>query len=1035
MASTTADRVRSSTGGKAQALHLGSFSRMEIADFDSRGRYPTTPSPQDTRAIPPVAPSWYPGDSTPLNHPNGLQPQQDQFNRDGNANNNAGSNGLPSEGQRKNSKDSETSLQDPIRASLPPGPRHPQAPSRASTQLQAAQQQNNHQIQNSPSRGAGNPSAAYPYTPAATATPPSANNQARLPDTSGPQNQQYMSGAINYGNTTIQMQDSPRPQVAPQPEEVCIECMMRDRDMADVVVVGPGIWDRESDVHLHELWAREDEEEKAWRERHAEELAIPGNKLRPPRRASKGHRLTEQNLKIWLTLNPKEAHARLMTIDAYIKQQAELLAQEAEARAKQEALQVEARSQGRQSVYDGGSVDLQSEGSGSGVRMQGGPRSSVYSMPVPGPREDYYHRRDSTFLDSGSIREQPLSKKEEKERRREEKKARKTSQITDMSTSSPGVNYASPMTPVMNGAEFGSNSDFEPPYPAYSSTSLQVSRPKSAPLGVPLNKYASYASMDGKSQRFMGAKHWQAPWGSGASVAPSGSMMDMHVALDREHDQQLYQPHGMPEQISRHQAMSSFSLPASPRNNSRPHTADATLHMRRSTSPEAKSKKSSGLGKLWKKVRSKKSEPKYHSSSFPSLAQVDDMNTPLPPPPKMSYLANQRPPLPPHTRQVSTPGSQNTYLPSPAHPRTSSQPSAAISPTTAPSSLLPSPTSNRFPWRESTGDDRRQSTAKELYPDHDISQNQQPSDPNAPAQYPEMNGTRGQGSASSEYGRLVPPSSGNPLTRSPAPSTMVSSSAHSPRPLSSMHKPLPPPPPSDISVRQSSATLQGNGYDTARQSTVVNPEDAFLPPAPFREEGYDGRRQSFGGMTYRADALPPGAAQRPPPSMIPYGGNLAYQEFGGYDGYMSAPYPDGALSDSNTTKNKRKSRFGLPFLGKKDKDKSNTVNGTDSLRASAYIPTSPPLSPPARPPFGHSQRSKSSASLTTPDFAPGLNATPFHSQPYGFNDSGRPMSGVSTFSAGQRINKPLINEAITRDHEYMPYQYPSAEQMMDVSRR
>jgi hypothetical protein len=77
---------------------------------------------------------------------------------------------------------------------------------------------------------------------------------------------------------------------------------MRDRDMADVIVVGPGIWDRESDVHLHELWAREDEEEKAWRERHAEELAVPGNKLRPPRRASKGHRLTEQNLKIWLTL-------------------------------------------------------------------------------------------------------------------------------------------------------------------------------------------------------------------------------------------------------------------------------------------------------------------------------------------------------------------------------------------------------------------------------------------------------------------------------------------------------------------------------------------------------------------------------------------------------------------------------------------------------------------------------------------------------------------------------------------------------------
>jgi hypothetical protein len=217
-----------------------------------------------------------------------------------------------------------------------------------------------------------------------------------------------------------------------------------------------------------------------------------------------------------------------MTIDAYLKQQAELLAQEAEARAKaqQDALQAEARSQGRHSAYEGGSIDLQSEGSGSGVRMQGGVRSSVYSMPAPGPREDYY-RRESTFLETASAREPSLSKKEEKERRREEKKARKSSQITDTSASSPGVNYAAPMTPVMTGGEFGSNSDFEPPYPAYSATSLQVSRPKSAPLGIPLNKYASHASMDGRSQRFMGAKHWQAPWGSGASVAPSGSMMDM----------------------------------------------------------------------------------------------------------------------------------------------------------------------------------------------------------------------------------------------------------------------------------------------------------------------------------------------------------------------------------------------------------------------------------------------------------------------------------------------------------------------------
>ena len=41
------------------------------------------------------------------------------------------------------------------------------------------------------------------------------------------------------------------PHLIPQPE-ICVECMMRDRDMADVDVVGEGIWDRESDAEFEE---------------------------------------------------------------------------------------------------------------------------------------------------------------------------------------------------------------------------------------------------------------------------------------------------------------------------------------------------------------------------------------------------------------------------------------------------------------------------------------------------------------------------------------------------------------------------------------------------------------------------------------------------------------------------------------------------------------------------------------------------------------------------------------------------------------
>jgi hypothetical protein len=219
----------------------------------------------------------------------------------------------------------------------------------------------------------------------------------------------------------------------------------------------------------------------------------------------------------------------MMTIDSYVRQQGELLMVEAEARAKahQESQRLEARmkdtySQLRQSAYDIGTVGLANEDLASGVRIQP-PRSSMYDG-LPSPRkEDYKHKRDMTLLENGMIMERVDVKREEKERKREEKKARKMSQITDISSITPG-GYGSPMTPKSSGMDLESNGDFEAPYPNMSSPSLQASRPKS---GAPLTKYSSHTSMDGRSARLLGSKQWQAPWNSGVSVAQSGSMMDM----------------------------------------------------------------------------------------------------------------------------------------------------------------------------------------------------------------------------------------------------------------------------------------------------------------------------------------------------------------------------------------------------------------------------------------------------------------------------------------------------------------------------
>ena len=482
--------------------------------------------------------------------------------------------------------------------------------------------------------------------------------------------------------------------------------------------------------------------------------------------------------------------------------------------------------------------------------------------------------------------------------------------------------------------------------------------------------------------------------------------------------------------------MSSFSLPASPRNPSRPHTADAMMHSRRSTSPDPRGKKSSGIGKLWKMVRSKKTDSKYHTSSVIRYPQ-EDISTPLPPPPKMPYMSNQRPPQPPHTRQGSAPGSQPGYLPSPSHPRSISQSGGAISPTTAPSSSLPSPTSNRFPWRESTGDERRQSVyTKEVNGDAETLQGVNPSES---TQYMETNAQRPQptgGSASSEYGRMLQPTNNSVHARSPAPSMAVlSSSAHSPRPLSSIHKPLPlPPASSDTSMRHTSMSFQGGpNYAGGRPSTVIITEDVYAPPVPLRDDGYDARRQSFSG------GPPPGAAQTLQPRRsipaIAYNNGAQYGDFGGQvDNYGLTPYSNGTLSDAGS-KTKRRSRF-LPFLSKKEKEKLPFAPQQLNGGFEGYEPA--PLAPPSRPAFGHEQRSRSSVSLNTPEYAAmhmSQQQQQQQQQQLGVNNRARPMSSYSTYTNGQRPNKALIDEVVPRDNDFLAYRYPSVEQPLDISRR
>ena len=92
---------------------------------------------------------------------------------------------------------------------------------------------------------------------------------------------------------------------------------MRDQDMADVDVTSPGIWERESDIYYRELCAaeeigqtqgsseamsREDGDEDTLYSTTASASASaiwsrPGERPR-----ARGNRLTEPNVKLWLTM-------------------------------------------------------------------------------------------------------------------------------------------------------------------------------------------------------------------------------------------------------------------------------------------------------------------------------------------------------------------------------------------------------------------------------------------------------------------------------------------------------------------------------------------------------------------------------------------------------------------------------------------------------------------------------------------------------------------------------------------------------------
>ncbi|KAI0088005.1 hypothetical protein BDY19DRAFT_906991 [Irpex rosettiformis] len=750
-------------------------------------------------------------------------------------------------------------------------------------------------------------------------------------------------------------------------EEICVECAMRDQDMADVDVTSPGIWERESDVLYVELCQKEELEEMA---------GLPSPPENSGRPRAKGHRLTEENLKMWMSVNPKEPSSRQQTLDQYVKAQRALLEAEASAhsRAMRESRLIDDRmrdtyAQLRRSAYELG-ASAQPVDDVPGVRIKA-PRSMSASLVPTGS-----HSREATLLQNGMIVEHVDVKKEEKERKREGKRER--SRARKSSRSSRGgadvTSVYSLNTPVHNDSGFFSGMRSESRYSQsipQRPTSIMTGGSDLPPTLLRAQSQASFSDMQSvgssatspRRSRFFGFKNLSTGFKSQDSLAPSGSMIDMHLAL--HHEQQyrhLANRAGDAVDIGSNAPTlrAAEGFPAPIQEQSDPTEVQAT-------------KKRKGLLKFWKLVTGqldKREVPENRRSQSRSMDRT--LDEPLAPPPPLSYLMNRG-----SKGHLSTPSLPSAISPSSLSPY-------ATSPPTAPSSLIPSPTSSP----RSTGDAADRKQREPLGHEYD--------EQFAIAEMP-----------NSDYdfrGRTRQPSWGMPSTINPSSPPASALAFPTPRPRNAaVHrdKSLPPLPGEssvDFPYQQRPQTVFT--YDPRTM-----PFEGLAPPdAAFRNA--ETRRQSFGGVTSRpfgiSQTLPTkGAAARA--RNVPSFAEEKYAEFG-MSGVPSGQMGRNSLYAPPDKPKKRKSKFGLTTLfGRKSTDQVDH----------------PPVDP--------------------LDFSLGNSQDTRYMSMY-VNENGyaspNPMS-TSTHTPAPRMSmfsRKNIEELVDQDPEFIAYRYPSSDQRLDLVR-
>ncbi|KZT72201.1 hypothetical protein DAEQUDRAFT_61963 [Daedalea quercina L-15889] len=704
------------------------------------------------------------------------------------------------------------------------------------------------------------------------------------------------------------------PAQAPR-EEVCVECAMRDQDMADVDVTSPGAWERESDVVYEELLRREMEEEAAG-------VPPPENSSRP---RARGMPLTEQNLRVWLSINPKEPSSRQQTLDQYVRSQRTLLEAEAlaHARAMREAKQLEERmrdtySQLRRSAYELGST-AQLTDDVAGVRIKPPRSSSVPTASALGKTDS--HGREVTLLENGMIVEHVDVRKEEKEERdRQRREARRDRSRARKSSRGSAIDVASiysmpvPGTqrPQTNDSGFfsgvkGSESRYSQSFsPRPSSMLTTGDRPHMLPRAYSQASFSDMQSIGSSTSprrsRFFGFKNLTSGWRSQESFAPSGSMMDMHVALQRE--EQYFQEHPSAEPGSNASTLRIAEQWVPEEGTSRTVTPASGMEPK---------KKKNGFKKIWKIVMGSKGSSSHKGRPQSRSMEKSEDFAPLAPPPPLSYLVD-RDRGPGSRRHVSTPSLPTSVSPNPASP----YPASLV---TAPSSIIPSPTSSRHPMpeKDNVSDGRKNSGTFE-------EQHQRASSGDATTPPPELD-ARGRPTQSSS--RTL--SSLGPQT----PATTQSRISLAIR----RDKSLPPLPTDAVDFPQGSPMTDGRPqtmFSYGHLPMSFSSDKLQPPQAPFRSA--DKRRQSFSGLSTKGimQSLPIKGVFGSTP-VPPFLAEERYGEFG--DSRLSLRDVDSSRGtgtqrsgDSMARAKRPRSRFGLSaLLGKKSSHSSQS--GENALDA------------------------------------------------------------------------------------------------------